>query len=355
MEALSTYHVETTLSNIDAGVTRLLVLGALALICNFVYFGTAAYLGFKHKLYTMPLIGTLVFIPHDLHYVLLYDKWFNVYDQWFMQLFFAGLIITNVLEMIFFYQVLRWGRKEILPQVSQRAYVAIIFAALAGVASCGVDAESLIAGKECNAAGECAEGYECDPSNGLCVPIGQVGEGGSSGTCSSEEDCDTPSEPCQTAVCVNGVCGVAQVPPDSVAPQQEPGNCQLEICDEDGMVSSINDDEDVPDDGLECTVDGCNFSNGQCQFQPLDGPLPAWDGPGNCLHVVCNAGMIDGIPDDIDVKCESPTAIAISGADRQRVGQIAAEIRAFRKPEPYKGKGIRYDDERIVRKEGKKK
>jgi large subunit ribosomal protein L6 len=61
------------------------------------------------------------------------------------------------------------------------------------------------------------------------------------------------------------------------------------------------------------------------------------------------------IPEDIDVKCEIPTAISISGADRQRVGQIAAEIRAFRKPEPYKGKGIRYDDETILRKEGKKK
>lgn len=61
------------------------------------------------------------------------------------------------------------------------------------------------------------------------------------------------------------------------------------------------------------------------------------------------------IPEDIDVKCATPTQISISGADRQRVGQIAAEIRAFRKPEPYKGKGIRYEDERIIRKEGKKK
>ena len=61
------------------------------------------------------------------------------------------------------------------------------------------------------------------------------------------------------------------------------------------------------------------------------------------------------IPDDIKVACERPTAIAITGADRQRVGQIAAELRAFRKPEPYKGKGIRYDDEAIRRKEGKKK
>lgn len=61
------------------------------------------------------------------------------------------------------------------------------------------------------------------------------------------------------------------------------------------------------------------------------------------------------IPGDIEVKCATPTQIAITGADRQRVGQIAAEIRSFRKPEPYKGKGIRYDDEVIIRKEGKKK
>jgi large subunit ribosomal protein L6 len=61
------------------------------------------------------------------------------------------------------------------------------------------------------------------------------------------------------------------------------------------------------------------------------------------------------IPDDIKVVCESPTAVTISGADKQRVGQIASEIRGFRPPEPYKGKGVKYAEERILRKEGKKK
>ncbi len=61
------------------------------------------------------------------------------------------------------------------------------------------------------------------------------------------------------------------------------------------------------------------------------------------------------IPNDVKVTCETPTQITISGADRQRIGQIAAEIRGFRKPEPYKGKGIRYASEKILRKEGKKK
>ena len=61
------------------------------------------------------------------------------------------------------------------------------------------------------------------------------------------------------------------------------------------------------------------------------------------------------IPQGITVKCERPTLIEISGADKQQVGQFASEIRAFRKPEPYKGKGIKYENEYIVRKEGKKK
>lgn len=61
------------------------------------------------------------------------------------------------------------------------------------------------------------------------------------------------------------------------------------------------------------------------------------------------------IPGDIEIKAETPTAITISGADKQRVGQIASEIRRFRKPEPYKGKGVKYTEEKILRKEGKKK
>ena len=61
------------------------------------------------------------------------------------------------------------------------------------------------------------------------------------------------------------------------------------------------------------------------------------------------------IPEGIEIKTPKPTEITITGIDEQRVGQVAAEIRDFRGPEPYKGKGIKYSDERIFRKEGKKK
>ncbi len=61
------------------------------------------------------------------------------------------------------------------------------------------------------------------------------------------------------------------------------------------------------------------------------------------------------IPDGITITTPRPTEIVVAGANRQQVGQVAAEIRDFRRPEPYKGKGIKYSDETIHRKEGKKK
>lgn len=60
-------------------------------------------------------------------------------------------------------------------------------------------------------------------------------------------------------------------------------------------------------------------------------------------------------PAGIEIKAEKPTLLTITGFDRQKVGQVAAEIRSMKKPEPYKGKGIKYAGERIRRKEGKKK
>jgi len=61
------------------------------------------------------------------------------------------------------------------------------------------------------------------------------------------------------------------------------------------------------------------------------------------------------IPEGISINCEGQTTIVISGTDKQAVGQVAAKIRGYRKPEPYKGKGIKYAGEVIIRKEGKKK
>lgn len=61
------------------------------------------------------------------------------------------------------------------------------------------------------------------------------------------------------------------------------------------------------------------------------------------------------IPEGISIQTPTATEIIVAGSDKQKVGQVAAEIRAYRPPEPYKGKGVRYADERVIRKEAKKK
>jgi len=73
------------------------------------------------------------------------------------------------------------------------------------------------------------------------------------------------------------------------------------------------------------------------------------------LQLGLSHDVIREIPDGLEVKCPKPTEIEISGIEKQRVGQFAAELRGLRPPEPYKGKGVKYAEERIIRKEGKKK
>ena len=76
-------------------------------------------------------------------------------------------------------------------------------------------------------------------------------------------------------------------------------------------------------------------------------------------NLVINLGfshdVVYPVAEGIKITCERPTAIKVEGMDKRQVGQVAAEIRSYRPPEPYKGKGVRYDNEVIRRKEGKKK
>jgi len=77
---------------------------------------------------------------------------------------------------------------------------------------------------------------------------------------------------------------------------------------------------------------------------------------GNALNLALGFShpVVYTAPEGITIETPSQTEIIVSGCDKQRVGQIASEIRAFRPPEPYKGKGVRYADERVARKEAKK-
>ena len=78
-------------------------------------------------------------------------------------------------------------------------------------------------------------------------------------------------------------------------------------------------------------------------------------GPNLVINLGFSHDVVYPIPKGITVVCEKPTLIKVSGVDKRQVGQVASEIRAWRPPEPYKGKGVKYEGEQILRKEGKKK
>ncbi len=125
------YDPITTLQQIDQHIVPVIALCVVALIFNYCYFIEAIRLGYRHKTYSVPALVTLVFLPHDISYLLYFNKWFVEYDHWFCKLWWLGLVATASIEGIFFYQLLKYGRKEILPQLSQRAYVVVMLLALA--------------------------------------------------------------------------------------------------------------------------------------------------------------------------------------------------------------------------------
>jgi large subunit ribosomal protein L6 len=81
----------------------------------------------------------------------------------------------------------------------------------------------------------------------------------------------------------------------------------------------------------------------------------AVNGPNLEINLGFSHPVVYPVPAGIKISCERPTSIKVEGVDKRLVGQVASEIRGFRPPEPYKGKGARYTDEVIRRKEGKKK
>lgn len=128
------YDPIASLQSIDQHVVPVIGLCVVALIFNYAYFGEALRLGFRHRTYSVPASVTLLFLPHDVSYLLQFNKWFFEYDHWFPKLWWVGLIFTSSIEAVFFYQLLKYGREEILPQLSQKAYAFVMILALGATA-----------------------------------------------------------------------------------------------------------------------------------------------------------------------------------------------------------------------------
>ena len=106
---------------------------------------------------------------------------------------------------------------------------------------------------------------------------------------------------------------------------------------------------------VACMVKGVSVGYSKTMEITGTGYRAAVNGPNLVINLGFSHDVVYPIPDGIKVTCEKPTTIKIEGTDKRKVGQVCAEIRAWRPPEPYKGKGVKFDGEQILRKEGKKK
>lgn len=141
------------------------------------------------------------------------------------------------------------------------------------------------------------------------------------------------------------------------------GNPLVSVKNENGKLSFVPNDDSAAADAMSGTMRAlvANMVNGVTKGfeRKLSlvgvGFRAAASGSTLNLQIGFSHPVTKEMPQGIQVACPTQTEIVIKGADRQAVGQIAAEVRAFRPPEPYKGKGIRYVDEKVVIKETKKK
>lgn len=129
------YDTLEVLNAIDDHKVAVLALAGLALIGNYVYWITALRLGARDRVYPMPLVCITFFLVHDGTYVANFDLWFNEIDHWWPKLFWAGLVVTVGMELLFLRLFLRFGRQEVAPNLSQRAFVAVTIAAFAMAAA----------------------------------------------------------------------------------------------------------------------------------------------------------------------------------------------------------------------------
>lgn len=133
--ATATYDPYEVLQAVDDHTAIIAVGMAIAMGLTGLYFFEAVRIGVRQKTFACPLVATLWFLPHDFSFVLHWNDWFQVYDHWLPQVWCIGLVGTVGLEIFLLGQVIRYGRDELMPAFSQRAFAAVIVAATVGVAA----------------------------------------------------------------------------------------------------------------------------------------------------------------------------------------------------------------------------
>jgi uncharacterized membrane protein len=118
------YDPQVLLSLIDQNKWWILGGFGIAMIFQWVWLIECVRVARRERAYSMPLFCTFFWFAHDTGCVARFDDWFNVYDHWFMKLFWVGLCTAVILELIFFSQVIKYGKDELVPGISTTTFVA---------------------------------------------------------------------------------------------------------------------------------------------------------------------------------------------------------------------------------------
>jgi hypothetical protein len=130
------YDPTDLLHRISDHTVVIMSLCTVALVFNYAWYWEMIRLARRDRVPTLAPATNLFYLAHDGSYLVLFHKWFVQYDNWFCELFFAGILVTFTLEVVMMSQTLRYGRSEIAPSLSQRTYVIGMLAAAVGV--CGI-------------------------------------------------------------------------------------------------------------------------------------------------------------------------------------------------------------------------
>ncbi|HKY92125.1 MAG TPA: hypothetical protein VJM11_13845 [Nevskiaceae bacterium] len=128
------YDAHAALAAIDQNTTSIMACLLITVAFAFIYFLIAFRMAFKQKVYVVPFVGAAVFFWHDLTFVLMFDTWFNVYDHWWVKMWWYALCGTVVFEILMLWQVWRYGREELWPKLSSAQFGWMI---VLGTLGCG--------------------------------------------------------------------------------------------------------------------------------------------------------------------------------------------------------------------------
>lgn len=127
------YDPHAALQTIDTNTVPIMACLLITVAFAFLYFVLAFKIAIQQKVYVVPFIGAALFFWHDLTFVLMYDKWFGVYDHWWVKMWWYALCGTVAFEILMIWQVYRYGHQELWPKLSKRAFGVLVILGTLGI------------------------------------------------------------------------------------------------------------------------------------------------------------------------------------------------------------------------------